>query len=129
MLSGKDDPIPTIMKWYTDYMKRVRKQSGAPLRYLLAVEEHKDGFPHLHALVHEWGTEVGKRALQGTWLYGHSHVKLADLAAAKYVCKYVTKSPVARLRASLHYGRPDVIASQKREFLTVPPSPLVGGLH
>lgn len=90
---------------FTLYLKRVRKSQRVPLRFLLAVEYHADGFPHLHALIHERGGEVGKRALQQEWPYGHSLVKLADIGSARYVAKYVAKSPVSRMRASLRYGQ------------------------
>jgi len=97
-------------RWFTLYMKRVRKQAkGVPLRYLLAVEEHKDGFPHLHALIHERGPVVGKRLLQEQWTHGFSHCKLADPRAARYVTKYVSKQLASRVRASQRYGRPDAI--------------------
>src|SRR3546814_15630380 len=32
----------------TDWLKRVRSVTGVPLRYLLVVEPHDDGFPHFH---------------------------------------------------------------------------------
>ena len=37
----------------TKYFKRVRKNTGAPLRYILVQEQHKSGLPHFHALIHE----------------------------------------------------------------------------
>ena len=37
----------------TKYFKRIRKNSGAPLRYILVQEQHKSGLPHFHALIHE----------------------------------------------------------------------------
>lgn len=97
-----------VGRWFTLYMKRVRKNANVPLRYLLAVEEHKDGFPHLHALIHERGQEVGKRDLQMQWAYGFTHCKLADSKAARYVTKYVSKQLACRVRASQRYGRSTV---------------------
>lgn len=95
-----------ISEWFTRYLKRVRKQSGAELRFFLAAEEHADGFPHLHALIHENGRgEVSKRILQGQWPYGFTSVWLADPDIARYVSKYISKQMSARVRASLHYGR------------------------
>jgi len=94
-----------ISGWFTLYLKRIRKESGAKLRFFLAVEMHADGFPHLHALIHEVGEgEVTKRTLQGQWPYGFTNVKLADPASARYVTKYLAKSLLARVRASLNYG-------------------------
>lgn len=90
----------------TKYIKRVRKQSGAPLRYMLVAEQHKSGAPHYHMLVHEIfpAYPVRHRVLSGEWKHGFTQCKLADVTAARYVCKYLTKSNLARVRASLSYG-------------------------
>lgn len=92
----------------TLWLKRVRKESGAPLRYLLVAEAHKSGAPHLHILVHE--TQAGKpvryRTLSKQWTQGFVKFNLIDgMKAARYVCKYISKSAMARVRASLHYGQ------------------------
>jgi len=100
-----------ISSWYTLFMKRVRKNSGAKLRYLMAIEEHKDGFPHLHALVHEMGVPLTKRELQAEWPYGFTNCKLTDPAASRYVTKYLAKSQMARVRASLKYGQVGLLSS------------------
>lgn len=94
-----------LSEFFTKYLKRVRKESGVKFRYLLAVEAHEDGFPHLHALIHENGFEVSKRCLQGQWPYGFSSVKLATPETARYVTKYISKQARSRVRASLHYGQ------------------------
>lgn len=93
---------PEVSRW----LKRVRKQSGARLRYLLVVEAHKDGFPHFHLLVHELGQPIGERILRRQWKWGFAQAKLLDdVAGAGYVCKYITKSPQTRINASLRYGQ------------------------
>lgn len=94
---------PLLTKW----LKRIRKESGASLRYMLVAEAHKDGRPHYHALIHEThdGGRVLHKTLSSQWIHGFSQFKLADPAAAKYVCKYLAKSAEARIRASLDYGR------------------------
>jgi len=94
-----------VSNWFTLYMKRVRKNSGLKLRYLMAIEEHKDGFPHLHALVHEMGVPLSKRVLQAEWPYGFTNCKLCSPDTARYVTKYLAKSQMARVRASLNYGQ------------------------
>lgn len=88
------------------WLKRVRKASGVPLRYLCVAEAHKSGLPHMHVLVHETGAglTVRKKVLQGQWLLGFSAMKLADPEAASYLCKYLSKSVAARVRASIAYG-------------------------
>jgi len=96
-----------ISQMFTKYLKRVRKVSGSRFRYLLVAEQHKDGFPHLHALIHEIGSPISKRTFQGHWPYGFTNVKLVDRSDTKgaaYVCKYLAKSLLARVRASLRYG-------------------------
>jgi len=93
----------------TKYIKRLRKESGASLRYLLVVEAHKNGLPHYHMLIHEVaGSEAVRHAtLRGQWPHGHSLWRLVsdDPKAAGYVCKYLSKAALARVRASCHYGK------------------------
>lgn len=96
---------PEVTKW----LKRVRKESDAKLRFLLVAEAHKSGRPHFHILVHEaYGSSpIRKRTLDSQWKLGFSQFRLVaegDKAAA-YVCKYLTKSVLARVRASIAYGR------------------------
>lgn len=95
---------PEITRW----LKRVRKYSGARLRYCLVAEPHKSGSPHFHALIHEMSeTPVTERVLRLQWKYGFSKFKLVDEGdnkAARYVSKYLAKSAQARVRASARYG-------------------------
>lgn len=87
------------------WLKRVRKQSASRLRYVAVFERHKDGFPHVHAILHETVGGVTERILRNQWSYGHSkHVLARSSAACHYVCKYLAKSKEARIRASLRYG-------------------------
>lgn len=94
-----------IGKEFTKYLKRIRKNYGVPIRYILVFESHKDGFPHLHALIHEQGEPLTKRQIQAEWPHGHSQAKLCDIQASTYVTKYLSKSMLARVRASLRYGQ------------------------
>lgn len=93
---------PEITKW----LKRVRKNTDAALRYLLVTEAHKSGIPHWHCLIHEYAGSAPKRALHTAWRYGFSHFKLVDNGTghARYVCKYLAKSAITRIRASRNYG-------------------------
>lgn len=91
----------------THWLKRIRKNSGAKLRYILVCEAHKSGMPHYHGLIHEvsGSDPVTKRHVQEAWQLGFSQVKLVEGAvAAAYVTKYLSKSVLARVRASLRYG-------------------------
>lgn len=96
-----------VGKEVTRYLARLRKHS-APFRYLVVYERHKDGLPHLHGLLHETveGSQT-ERLLRKQWLAGHSMFKCVDLnpAVAGYVAKYLAKANLARVRASLRYGK------------------------
>lgn len=95
----------------TLWLKRVREESGAAFRYLLVTEAHKDGFPHIHLLISENGVSPLRHAvLSRQWRYGYSNAKLVDSddpRAAEYATKYLSKSPVTRVRASVGYGHGD----------------------
>lgn len=94
----------------TLFLKRLRKNSGAKIRYLLVAERHKDGYPHFHVLIHEIrGSEpVTKRCLEAAWQAGFSNWRLVSSDNPRvvyYVTKYLTKSALTRVRASFRYGR------------------------
>ena len=100
-----------IAKEITKWLKRIRKSSGAKLRYLLVAEAHKSGDPHYHVLIHEIkeDSEVSERCLRTQWTWGFSKFNLVrDAKAAAYVTKYLSKSVLARVRASLRYGNHDL---------------------
>lgn len=100
-----------ISKEITKWLKRVRKYSGAPFKYLLVTEAHKSGLPHYHLLIHEQCAERPLRhaMLSDQWRLGFSKFKLIDdPKAATYVTKYLSKSSLARVRASLNYGKYDL---------------------
>lgn len=100
--------LDEIGKEVTLYFKRIRK-GNAQFRYLIVAEDHKSGLPHLHCLVHETSPEqpLSWRALSEQWHLGFTKFKLVppgDHRAVRYLCKYLTKSQRARVRASLRYG-------------------------
>lgn len=93
----------------TRYLKRLREASGSPVRFLWVAEAHKSGAPHYHALIHERAVLLPVRhaMLSSQWKLGFSKCKLADAdddRSALYLCKYLSKSSAARVRASLRYG-------------------------
>ena len=99
--------VAVISKEITKWIKRLRKNTGSPLRYLIVVEKHKSGDPHFHLLIHEVDEDqpVLHRHLNQLWTYGFDHFKLVEGdKAANYVCKYLSKSLLARVRASKRYG-------------------------
>jgi len=107
----------------TKYLKRVRKNSGVPFRYLLVSEYHNSdktseeyrGWPHCHLLLHEYrNCPVRKDVLDSAWHHGFSQWRLTrDQEAAWYVSKYITKANDARTRASLEYGSPPHVVFTK----------------
>lgn len=100
-----------VSKEFTLYMKRVRKQSGARVRFICVAECHLDGWPHMHALIHESDKAIPKSLLQEQWRLGFSSAKLCDFDASRYVSKYLAKQSLARVRASLRYGTSSDIIS------------------
>lgn len=100
-----------ISKEMTKYFKRLRK-AGHKFRYVLVAEAHKDGYPHLHALVHEVSAPIPKSRLQAEWPYGFTTVRLVkDREISYYLAKYLAKDARMRIRASQRYGqsRPDLL--------------------
>lgn len=96
-----------IGKHLTRWIKRVRKNSKAPFKYLLVAEAHKSGLPHYHGLFHESHPERPLRydVLQHSWPLGFARYKLVkDARGAAYASKYLAKSALARVRASVGYG-------------------------
>lgn len=95
----------------TRFFKRLRKQ-GAAFRYLLVTEAHKSGDPHLHLLLHESGEPVRKATLESHWNVGFSQWKLVgnERGAAVYVCKYLAKDALTRVRSSQRYGQATKVA-------------------
>lgn len=108
-----------INREITLFVKRIRKNSGASLRLLCVAEEHKSGLPHYHMLVHEPNPQesISKAQLEAAWKWGFSSWRLVkDPRAAGYVCKYLSKSSKARVRASLDYG--DGLTIAERDPMT-----------
>jgi len=95
-----------------DYWKRVRAETGKPMRFMCVAEAHKSGLPHFHALVHEVEryTEVAWdtfSVLKSQWRLGHfdaSGIDRQNLGSVWYVTKYLSKDAIARVRASAFYG-------------------------
>lgn len=112
-----------ISKEITKYLKRVRKTTGAKIRYLLVTEAHKSGLPHYHILVHEVTEQrVTQRELTKDWKSGFSKWKLlTDPAAISYVCKYLAKDDRARVRASIRYGKDERLNQEGGKGGKLPP--------
>lgn len=103
------DSYQEISKEITKYYKRLRK-AGFKFKYVCIAESHKDGYPHIHMLIHEVSGPIPKRRLEGEWPYGFTNIKLVDSPqAAWYITKYLSKDMRTRVRASQHYGAPDIV--------------------
>lgn len=90
------------------WLKRLRKNTGCPLRYLAITEAHKSGVPHWHLLLHEqdFDRPIRHKVLSGSWHLGYDDYRLIhDVKAAAYSAKYLGKEVSARVRASGLYGR------------------------
>lgn len=117
----------------TLWLKRVRKASAIALRYCLVAEAHKSGLPHYHALIHEVDSKpLRSSIMREQWKLGFSKCKLVaegeQAKTAAYVAKYLSKSAMARIRASIGYGTiqqsPPIVIDNlkgKREDDVIPP--------
>ena len=113
---------PVVTRWLQRVRKGLRRngEDQVAFRYLLVWEEHDSdatdplrvGMPHAHLLIHEQlGQTVTKRRIQREWTAGFSSARLVDATdpeeihrGAAYVCKYIAKSMLSRVRASKQYG-------------------------
>ena len=103
------------------YWKRLRK-AGLQFKYFAVFERHKDGFPHVHYLLHEIDKPILKRELAAEWPHGFTKVKLvggnakgqpvSPEKAAFYVTKYLQKSGQSRQIASKLY-RPEKLERKR----------------
>lgn len=92
---------------------------SVPFKYALVAEAHKTGLPHYHLLISESDDAKPLRArhIKESWRSGFSNVKLVAQEdrnrAVSYVCKYLSKSALARVRASVGYGQTDTITPER----------------
>lgn len=115
----------------TKMLKRLRHNAAARFRYLMVAEKHRDGFPHYHLLIHEYGFgTLTKRQIESEWSLGFTSAKLVRNVerAARYVAKYCAKSLGARVRASQRYGNVDALtalaaAAAAARTIIDPPTP------
>jgi hypothetical protein len=109
-----DEMVRILGHEITLFLKRVRKNSEARIRYIFVSEMHTGGgahhgMVHFHCLIHENSGSVSKRCLEAAWRHGFSQFRLVDKQDTRtpyYVTKYLTKADTsARMRASTQYGR------------------------
>lgn len=105
----------TMMKWalkeFRGFAKRIREgtRPRRKFRYIVVIELHKDGFPHVHALLHELeGVPLKKEFIRGKWKVGNTKCVLYspeqnDGDIGSYLAKYLGKE-LSIIRASQYYG-------------------------
>lgn len=116
--------VKAIAPELTLWIKRVRKNSGAHIRYCLVAESHKSGLPHFHVVIHHRVVPVRYKTLREAWSLGFSDFKLVDENhnVARYLAKYLAKALGSRVRASARYGKNNVLEhSGKPRVKTSPP--------
>lgn len=91
------------------FLKRLRKNTGAEIKFVMAEELHRSGVRHWHAILMHRGT-VSKRQLEAAWagddLAGHCMVRrINGRGAARYVMKYIGKDEAYIVRSSIHLGK------------------------
>lgn len=102
-----DDPDKWLKRETQLFMKRLRRELGkrSPVRFIAALEHHKDGTPHMHLLVHDQHGFLRYRAIKRAWSHGFVHAKLALRDThPHYILKYITKQMAGRVQCSLRYG-------------------------
>lgn len=121
---------PQVTKWLQRIRKGLRTcgETQVSFRYLLVWEEHdsedtaenRRGMPHAHLLIHEQGQTISKRRVEREWKEGFAKARLVEGVnpaeihkAAAYVCKYIAKSMLSRVRASAGYGLRSSPSSRK----------------
>lgn len=86
------------------YLKRLRK-AGNVFRFVAITEAHKSGLPHYHVVIFEVDKPVTHKALKAAWTAGFLDGSLVrGPAGITYVMKYLSKSKLARVRASISFG-------------------------
>lgn len=117
-------------------LKRWRKRLKKPFKYLLVAEAHKSGLPHFHMLLHERNAnqQIRHAELKALWRQGFTDWELCkDVAGATYLCKYLSKSLLGRVRPSQQYGKvPLDAARQLAQHVVgareIPPDPYSGSM-
>lgn len=108
-LTYDDQNLPSIFivkHEFQKFMKRLRKKTKLPLRYMVSHEYGSTTFrPHHHAIIFGWNpdnqkllktTKSGERIytsphLQSLWTYGYSSIGTANERTAYYIASYSLK--------------------------------------
>ena len=85
------EQVKTVNVEITKYLKRLRKETKVPFKYLIVAEKHKDGSPHFHGLFHEISPDhpLRKEVLQRQWKFGFTSFKLVTEPSHPSICIYI----------------------------------------
>lgn len=133
-----EEPHKAAVREAQRYYKRLRK-NYASLRHMTVTElGTRTERLHLHALIHTT-TKLQKRHLESQWHCGFTAARLVDKnsafalhRASEYVAKYLTKSAVDRVKASIKYGSQTILYHNhgvKDKDPSTAPHPLLEGLQ
>lgn len=91
------------------FFKRLRKNRNVQFRYCAVAEYGEaNGRLHYHLFLHQVTGKLLKADIEAEWpSFTHCRLVKNPEAQAGYLAKYLTKNPVARMRASRFYGRID----------------------
>lgn len=142
-LTFDDDHLPPNLSldvaYFQKFMKRLRKEYGAGVRYYHAGEYgEKFGRPHYHALLFNFDFDDkelltvrnGNRlytsaSLSNLWSYGYSSIGDVTFDSAAYVARYVMKK-VTGDAADEHYVNTVTGEVRKPEYTTMSRNPGIG---
>jgi hypothetical protein len=141
------DPPSLQLEDFQNFMKRLRKQFGAGIRFFHCGEYgEENGRPHYHAILMnfdfsdkqplrllDYGKDKQKiytsESLERLWPYGYSSIGSVTFESAAYVARYVTKKITGAL-ADEHYQRIDYATGEvvylKPEYSTMSRRPGIG---
>ena len=146
-LTFANDPISLVHKYFQDFMKRLRFNTGKKIRFYMCGEygaiydengvarPGELGRPHFHAIL--FGLDFEDRyfwknsgsgfpiyrsdTLDQAWQNGHAYTQNFSLEAAAYVARYVTKK-ITGDRAVDHYKK-ELVDTSTGEILRVDVQP------
>lgn len=148
-LTYADEHLPAYgsldKRAFPKFMKRLRKRSGARIRYYHCGEYGEEsGRPHYHALLFGFnfrdrvqcnirnGIPVHRsQFLEELWPFGLSEIGTVTFESAAYCARYVVKK-VTGERAKEHYSRVDPVTGEvvqiQPEYATMSRNPGIGAM-
>lgn len=99
-----------VSKDYNRYLQKLRRLHNCKIEYLRVVEQHKDSYPHVHALLqypsaqlrienHKFFDSTLYKKWKSLWTHGHSDYqkpKRSGSGTISYLMKYLLKNQTAK---------------------------------